>query len=180
VEFVRYAERAAELANAAVGDVDELARFLADRPWLADSVTPRDLPQVQRIQGRLRRVFEYGQAGRDDAAVRALNAMLADYPVSPFVSGHDSSSWHLHVAERRSIAGTLAAEAAMGMAVVVCDLGADRFGLCSSPPCTNAYVDTSPNRSRRYCSERCSSRANVAAYRARRRDAVRADQETIR
>ena len=37
--------------------------------------------------------------------------------------------------------------------------------------CTNVYVDTSPNQSRRYCSDRCSSRANVAAYRARRRAA---------
>ena len=34
------------------------------------------------------------------------------------------------------------------------------------------FVDTSPNQSRRYCSDRCSSRANVAAYRARRRSAV--------
>jgi predicted RNA-binding Zn ribbon-like protein len=31
------------------------------------------------------------------------------------------------------------------------------------------FVDTSPNQSRRYCSDRCSSRANVAAYRARQR-----------
>jgi predicted RNA-binding Zn ribbon-like protein len=31
-------------------------------------------------------------------------------------------------------------------------------------------VDTSPNQSRRYCSDRCSSRANVAAYRARQRE----------
>jgi len=31
------------------------------------------------------------------------------------------------------------------------------------------FVDTSPNQSRRYCSERCSSRANVAAYRARQK-----------
>ena len=35
--------------------------------------------------------------------------------------------------------------------------------------CQDVFVDTSPNRSRRYCSDRCSSRANVAAYRARRR-----------
>ena len=48
--------------------------------------------------------------------------------------------------------------------------------VCQEPPsdpvettCEHVYVDTSPNRSRRYCSERCSSRANVAAYRARRR-----------
>jgi hypothetical protein len=33
-------------------------------------------------------------------------------------------------------------------------------------------VDVSPNQSRRYCSDRCSSRANVAAYRARQREAA--------
>ncbi len=36
-------------------------------------------------------------------------------------------------------------------------------------PCRNAYLDTSTNRSRRYCSDRCATRANVAAYRARKR-----------
>ncbi|WP_438818627.1 CGNR zinc finger domain-containing protein, partial [Streptomyces venezuelae] len=35
--------------------------------------------------------------------------------------------------------------------------------------CRNAYLDPPPNRSRRYCSDRCATRANVAAYRARKR-----------
>ena len=58
----------------------------------------------------------------------------------------------------------------LGLASVVCELGPTRLGVCSAAPCTNAYVDTSPNQSRRYCSDRCSSRANVAAYRARQRE----------
>jgi predicted RNA-binding Zn ribbon-like protein len=57
----------------------------------------------------------------------------------------------------------------LGLAKLVCDLGPDRLGVCSAAPCTDVFVDTSPNRSRRYCSDRCSSRANVAAYRARKR-----------
>lgn len=60
----------------------------------------------------------------------------------------------------------------MGMAIVVCDLGPDRFGSCQAAKCANVFVDTSPNRSRRYCSDRCSSRANVAAFRARRKAAA--------
>ena len=52
----------------------------------------------------------------------------------------------------------------------------DRLGLCEAPPCRNAYLDTSTNRSRRYCSDRCATRANVAAYRARKRlEADRSD-----
>ncbi|MGW3804911.1 enoyl-CoA hydratase/isomerase family protein, partial [Streptomyces clavifer] len=39
------------------------------------------------------------------------------------------------------------------------------------PTARAAYtgLDTSTNRSRRYCSDRCATRANVAAYRARKR-----------
>jgi hypothetical protein len=36
------------------------------------------------------------------------------------------------------------------------------------------FIDTSTNRSRRYCSDRCATRANVAAYRARRKEQARA------
>ena len=96
--------------------------------------------------------------------------MLAKHPVTPYIAGHDSQSWHLHVSDRASsVADLLVAEALMGLAVVVCDFGATRPGVCQASGCDDVFVDTSPNRSRRYCSERCSSRANVAAYRARRK-----------
>jgi predicted RNA-binding Zn ribbon-like protein len=32
------------------------------------------------------------------------------------------------------------------------------------------FIDTSANRTRRYCSERCTNRANVTAFRARKRE----------
>ena len=62
-------------------------------------------------------------------------------------------------------------ESLMGLANLVCDLGATRLGICSEARCDNVFVDTSPNQSRRYCSDRCSSRANVAAFRARQKAA---------
>ena len=46
--------------------------------------------------------------------------------------------------------------------------------MCAPRRARNVYVDTSPNQSRRYCSDRCSSRANVAAYRARQKMAAAA------
>jgi len=175
VDFLRYAEQAADLVNVPLEDEDDLANHLAGRPWLARQITPRDVIALRRLQRELRPVFSL--AHEDEAeAVRRLNQLLARHPISPFISGHDHQTWHLHVAERESsVAETLAAEALMGMAVVVCELGADRFGVCAADRCTNVFVDTSPNRSRRYCSERCSSRANVAAFRARRKaEAARA------
>lgn len=57
----------------------------------------------------------------------------------------------------------------MGLAFHLTEYGVDRLGLCEAAPCRNAYLDTSTNRSRRYCSDRCATRANVAAYRARKR-----------
>lgn len=170
MDFVRYAERAAWLVNHTVTDAAQLRHALSDRPAVADRVTGRDVGTLRALQPRLREVFEHSARQDGQAVVRCLNTLLAEHPVSPFISGHDEQSWHLHVAEvESSVSQTLAAEALMGLAVVVCDYGTDRFGGCQAAPCTNVFVDISPNRSRRYCSERCSARANVAAFRARRK-----------
>lgn len=173
VDFVRYAERAAALVNMPLDDVGDLRRALADRGRLAARVTNRDVGVLREVRAELRGVFEASARGDEQEVVRTLNDLLVRFPVSPNISGHDAQTWHLHVAEiETAVAETLLAEALMGMAVVVCDLGACRFGICSAAPCVNAFIDTSPNRSRRYCSERCSSRANVAAFRARHRAAA--------
>lgn len=173
MDFARYAERAADLVNADVDSAEDLRAHLAYRPWLAERVRERDLPVVRRLTRELREIFGRSVAGDEAAVVKRLNELLAEHPVSPFISGHDAQSWHLHVAEKASsVADTLLAETLMGLAVVLCDLGADRFGVCEEPHCDNVFLDTSPNRSRRYCSDRCSSRANVAAYRARQRAAT--------
>jgi predicted RNA-binding Zn ribbon-like protein len=95
---------------------------------------------------------------------------MARHPITPRISDHDHADLHLHVAtDNASVADLLVGESLLGLATLVCDLGPDRLGVCQASPCTNVFVDTSPNRSRRYCSERCSSRANVAAYRARQK-----------
>jgi len=173
VDFLAYAERAADLVNAPMEDEDDLRALLSARPWLVDRATGADVRALRRLQRDLRPAFEAAPDQQREEVVNRLNELLERHPVSPFISGHDATSWHLHVAERESsVAETLAAEGLMGMAVVVCDLGADRFGVCAADRCSRVFVDTSPNRSRRYCSERCSSRANVAAFRARRKAAA--------
>jgi predicted RNA-binding Zn ribbon-like protein len=56
----------------------------------------------------------------------------------------------------------------MGLAVRLARLGIDRFGVCQAAPCQGVFIDTSAGRTRRYCSDRCTNRANVTAYRARK------------
>lgn len=174
MDFLRYAERAAGLVNARLDNEDDLRALLHDRPRLADRITGSDLRALRRLRDELRPAFET-LASRPEESVRRLNDLLARHPISPAITNHDATGWHLHVAETgSSVAETLTTEALLGMAVALCDLGAEIFGVCSADRCSRVFVDTSPNRSRRYCSHRCSSRANVAAFRARRRAAVAA------
>jgi predicted RNA-binding Zn ribbon-like protein len=64
----------------------------------------------------------------------------------------------------------LGAITGMGLASVIVEHGVDRFGVCGSAGCDDVYVDTSRNRSRRHCSNTCSTREAVAAYRKRQAD----------
>jgi predicted RNA-binding Zn ribbon-like protein len=169
MDFVGYAERSAGLLNAELGDADALVRFLDGRSWLHHQVVERDAVTLRRFQRELRPVFEASNADDETSVVGQLNALLGKHPVTPHIAG-PSGNWHLHVADRSSsVAELLVAEALMGLSMLVCDLGPTRLGVCDSSPCADVFVDTSPNKSRRYCSDRCSSRANVAAYRARRK-----------
>ena len=178
MDFVRYAERAAGLVNADLDDVEHLIRFLDERQWLHRSVVEKDVGALRRFVRDLRPVFESSDAGQEHAVVAQLNALLAKHPVTPYIAGHDSTGpvgarWHMHVADSTSsVSELLIAESLMGLSTLVCDLGATRLGVCRASSCTNVFVDTSPNQSRRYCSDRCSSRENVAAYRARQKAAA--------
>ena len=170
MDFVRYAESAAALLNAPLPDVDALTAHLAGREWLHHQLTDRDVAAVQSFQAELRPVFEASDVDDVTTVVSTLNDMLSRHPVTPMIRDYDPSNLHMHVANKTAtVSELLISEALMGLANLVCDLGATRLGLCSEAKCDNVFVDTSPNQSRRYCSDRCSSRANVAAYRARQR-----------
>ena len=170
MDFIGYADGAARLLNGPLDERDDLEELLEDRQWLLPSVTDRDLSALRRLQRDLRPVFEASARGDEADVVQRLNDLLAKHPVTPYIAGHDSQSWHLHVTNRASsVAQLLTAEALIGLAAVVCELGVTRLGIYQAAQCTDVFVDTSPNHSRRYCSDRCSSRANVAAYRARQR-----------
>ena len=170
MDFLRYAEQSAALLNAELPDVDALVAHLGKRAWLQDQCTDRDCMLLRKFQRELRPVFSASDAGAVQEVVDGLNELMVRHPITPRISGHDHADLHLHVATRSaSVAELLIGESLLGLSTLVCDLGPTRLGVCSAAPCCSVYVDTSPNQSRRYCSDRCSSRANVAAYRARRK-----------
>jgi predicted RNA-binding Zn ribbon-like protein len=152
-------------------DLDALRAFLAahDEPG-GDRLGPGDLEATHALREGLRAVFD-----APDAATGAehLNRLLDSAGATPRVSIHGGRGPHLHFESLQ--AGTierLAAATAMGLATVLCEFGAERFGVCDSSTCNDVFIDSSRNRCKRYCSDGCSHRENVAAFRARKRAAT--------
>ncbi|WP_329198201.1 MULTISPECIES: CGNR zinc finger domain-containing protein [unclassified Streptomyces] len=184
MELAHYSDYAVRLVNTeeparnkdALTSVDAVRALFGAGVQAARRVTDADVTRFRNVRGRLRSVFEAADGGDHVLAVDLLNSLLMEFPVSPQVTGHDSLDedgrphWHIHLADHPSNASAgYAALASFGLAFHLTEHGPDRLGLCQAAPCRNAYLDTSTNRSRRYCSDRCATRANVAAYRARKR-----------
>ena len=157
------------LASAA--DVDE---FIAAHggEWCRPAWAPgeRDLHEVRALRARLREVFD---AEDDAGAASILNTILADVVALPRVSVHGDNP-HLHFEpESGSPARWLGAVSAMGLSVALIEGGFERFGSCASSTCDDVFVDGSRNRSRKHCSDTCTTREAVAAH--RRRSAQRSE-----
>lgn len=170
MDVIRFADASANLVNTRLADRDDLIGLLVSRQWLHESSTDRDAVVLRRFQRELRPVFEASDVGDVRGVISGLNELMERHPITPMISDHAPDDLHLHVATRSaSVSELLIGESLLGLSTLVCDLGPTRLGVCAGTKCDHVYVDTSPNQSRRYCSDRCSSRANVAAYRARQR-----------
>ena len=166
---------AAALVNTLSDGVDELATldgldaFLTRFPFSGVRLgTEEELESVRGLRERLRGFWS--AADRDEAAA-LVNALLADCATSPYLSRHDEWDWHLHVTRPDApLARRIGAEAAMGFLDLVRSDDLGRLRVCSADDCSDVLVDLSRNKSKRYCDTgNCGNRANVAAYRARRR-----------
>jgi predicted RNA-binding Zn ribbon-like protein len=177
VDFESYASFGVDLVSSEPDDldpddplasVDGLRGFLASRPWMATRAAESDLAPLATLRSELRAVFDAAHERRSAEMVERLNQLLAEHRPRPSISGHDDSDWHLHVAEGGgAVFDEFAPGAVMGLAMAFLDLGPERFGTCADARCGGVFIDTSRNRSRRYCSDRCATRANVAAHRRR-------------
>jgi predicted RNA-binding Zn ribbon-like protein len=184
VELNYYSDFAVRLVNTeqpergedALTSVEAVRELFGPSRQMARRATEGDVSRLRTVRTRLRAVFGAAAEGDEVRAVALLNSLLLEFPTSPQISGHGDRGadgrpdWHMHLADHAANATAgYAATACMGLAFHLTDLGVDRLGICQADPCRNAYLDTSTNRSRRYCSDRCATRANVAAYRARKR-----------
>ncbi|AKA05984.1 hypothetical protein SAZ_28705 [Streptomyces noursei ZPM] len=184
MELAYYSDYAVRLVNTeqperggdSLTSVEAVRELFGAAQQAARRATESDVTRLRAVRSRLRAVFEAADRGDEVLAVDLLNALMMEFPVSPQISGHEfrdgenRPKWHMHIADHAANATAgFTATACMGLAFHLTELGVDRLGICEAKPCRNAYLDTSTNRSRRYCSDRCATRANVAAYRARKR-----------
>lgn len=147
-------------------DVMEFLKTHAEH-WaeVPSRVRDKDLHEIRALRSRLREVFT---ATDEASAAELLNEILADVSAMPRVSVHAGAEPHLHFEPKDgSPARWLGAVTAMGLSIVLVEDGLERFGICNSSTCDDVFVDTSRNRSRRHCSDTCTTRENVAAYRER-------------
>ena len=175
-----YDDRRVELALSLVNTFDpyydqpeslrepaDLARFL--QQW---GVTPdrpldqRDLAQAHALRGHLAAVFDAPAA----AVAATLNDLLAGARLLPRLGTDATGSWRLELAAEPDTGALerLTIETTLGLAQALERHGPARLRRCAASPCEEAFIDTSRNRSRRYCSQRCANRHNVAAFRRRR------------
>lgn len=171
----RPVELAVNLANTLQSNADELdaedgldALVEPYRDLWEDVAGPprrSELNDIKKLRSSLRMVFEAPDAER---AAEQLNTILSDHGAVPRLSLH-SGEPHLHFEPvNTTMTSWLGAVTAMGLAAVIVEHGVDRFGICDAGDCRDVFVDTSRNRSRKHCSNTCSTREAVAAHRARR------------
>lgn len=166
MDFGRYttpgAALAADLVTARGGGatLDRPPGYPADAPW-----TGAVASWLAGVADQLRQAFA---AADHDAGATAINRLLEDLPLVPRLSAHDGKPAHLHYAPADADAATrLACNAAMAVAAIISEHGVHRLGLCAAPSCGAAFVDTSRNGRRRFCSPACANRTHVAAHRRR-------------
>jgi predicted RNA-binding Zn ribbon-like protein len=134
---------------------------------VAKAPRKNELEFVRALRETIREIIE---SGDEDLAAGRVNDLLDAYGAAPRLSTH-SGAPHLHFEPVESaMVCWLGAITAMGLASVIVEHGVERFGVCCSAGCNDVYIDTSRNRSRRHCSNTCSTREAVAAYRKRKTD----------
>jgi predicted RNA-binding Zn ribbon-like protein len=164
-----------ELVNTAVDpdtltDQDEVESW-----WTAHRYTGRhdrdaaELAALRGIRAELRALLT---ADRDSAAEIA-NQMLADARAVPQLVRHDELDWHIHaVSSEEPLDRRVIVETAMAMVDLIRADELSRVSVCADDGCEGLVLDLTRNRSRRFCSTRCSNRNAAAAYRARERAAA--------
>lgn len=171
-------QAAAGLVNDDLPDLASLDAFVEQWGWTGSRRADlAELASVRELQPRLRELWTLHEEG----VAEAVNAVLRETGALPQVVVHGSVGYHLHATRPEApLADRMAVEAAMAMVDVLRQGELRRLHGCAAPGCDHLLVDLTKNRSRRFCSDTCANRTNVAAFRARRTVSQGAGHDAVR
>ena len=135
-------------------------------------------PDAEAVRGALRlttnqiptiAVEDYEAGGRTlyealsslpdvDRAVELVNRLLLETDAAPQLTRRDGQPWHLHFGSP---------EFATAVAMLLVSVEAARLRRCEAVRCDDLFLDSTRNRTQRFCSTACQNRTKVAAHRAR-------------
>ncbi|MFC6881983.1 MULTISPECIES: CGNR zinc finger domain-containing protein [Actinomadura] len=163
---------AVALVNAvtsADGDDSEeaLRAILRDNEYFWQQFEPSDAGALREWGRTLRSFFESTDLAE---AAALLNDLMLAIPMHPHIANHEPHGVHMHYAPPSArLPDRIRASTLMKLSELVCQHGLSRTGVCAADGCDRVYADVSRAGRRRFCSESCANRTNVAAFRARRR-----------
>jgi predicted RNA-binding Zn ribbon-like protein len=158
------------LVNHPAAEAQDLAAELHRHEVHGAVATAQEAGALRPWAARLRAVFE--AAGVADKA-RLVDALLVAADCRPRLVSHGGGRpFHFHYAPvEAGLAARVLALTAAGLGHVVDGGAGDRLRACDRPGCGVAFIDTSRNGRRHFCSVRCANQVNVANHRQRRRAA---------
>ncbi|GAA1597952.1 CGNR zinc finger domain-containing protein [Kribbella hippodromi] len=101
-----------------------------------------------------------------DRAVDLVNQLLTDTQAAPRLTRWEGTPWHLHFGSPDEARGWLA-EFATAAAMLLGSEDKERLRQCEAARCDDLFLDSTRNRTQRFCSTACQNRTKVAAHRAR-------------
>jgi predicted RNA-binding Zn ribbon-like protein len=169
---------AAWLVNHPAPSVPELAAVL-DGYDVHQPVT--NAAQIRALGPWVQRLRELFEADTVAEKAERADALLVAADCRPRLVRHGPGlPYHFHYAPVASgLAARVRALTAAGLAHVIDDGGGLRLRTCSRVGCGTAFIDTSRNGRRHFCSVRCANQVNVARHRQRRRQAGRTRGQAV-
>lgn len=144
-------------------DIQKASEILALHQVRQSALTMEASEQLRVWTTHLESAFTAENVG---ARLEAINALLACGATRTYVTAHNGLRPHLHFAsDDRDVVARVKAVTAGGLAIFTVESAGHRLGICRRQNCNVAYVDTSRNGLRTYCSTRCGNSDAVQRHR---------------
>lgn len=149
-----------------------LETFVRRTEWRGSMLpTSYERDRLRSLRALLRRMVDDLLAGRTLALrdTEALNQLLANAPVLRRLERRNDA-WHLGLRPPRGGIDDLLGQIAAAFAAMLSEGFSDRVKICENPDCGWVILDTSRNRSRRWCDAgECGNLIKVRRHRLRQR-----------